>query len=187
MLEKGKKADKEKKDEVDVAEERRGKAVGAAFKDYRYKTDITRRKNILISSRNNQVSHVISGNYRSDTNDDAGTAVYCVSNRMYMRHLRGYDKSDEQTIPTMTPEQTQIPDLCSHIYALPSKGKTASLNHFVSNSTPTLLNIIQMSCSTTTLARADHLSGIVRNARKVRPFLQVIYLVVTTCADPFRP
>lgn len=126
-----------------------------------------RRKDLLIDCRNRQVSSVISSNYRSDTGDDAGAAVYCVSNRMYMRHLRGYDKTDTLSVPTMTIEQTQIPAICSHIYVLPSKGRTASLDHHVRVTIPTLLSIVQMSCSTTTLARANHLVGIVKKSRVV--------------------
>jgi hypothetical protein len=61
-----------------------------------------RRKDVLIACRNKQVSTAIDENYRKDTGDDAGAATYCVSNRMYMRHLRGYDKTDEKKAPTMT-------------------------------------------------------------------------------------
>lgn len=93
--------------------------------------------------------------------------VFCVSNRMYMRYLRGYDKDNEATVPTMTIEETQIPALCSLIYTLPSKGRTASLDHFVKVSVQTLLSVMQMSCSTTTLARVNHLTAIVRCARDV--------------------
>jgi hypothetical protein len=86
---------------------------------------------------------------------------------MYMRHLRGYDKTDILSVPTMTIEQTQIPALCSHIYVLPSKGRTASLDHHVRVTIPTLLSIVQMSCSTTTLARANYLVSIVEKSRAV--------------------
>ncbi|CAO2655631.1 Nn.00g044340.m01.CDS01 [Neocucurbitaria sp. VM-36] len=144
----------------------------------RRKKRLTRRKNglekqrkdILIASRNKQVTSITGRNYRDDTGDDAGAPMFCVSNRMFMRHLRGYDKTDERSVPTMTPEQTQIPALCSYIYVLPSKGRTASLNHFVHVTVPTLLSIIQMSCSTTSLARATHLTGIVQKSRKALEF-----------------
>jgi hypothetical protein len=98
--------------------------------------------------------------------DDAHVPVYCVSNRMYMRHLRGYDYDNADSVPTMSIEDTQIPALCSLIYSLPSKGRTATLSHFTTNSMQTLLNVIQMSCSTTTKARVDHLTAIVRRTRK---------------------
>jgi hypothetical protein len=126
-----------------------------------------RRKDVLIACRNKQVSTAIDENYRKDTGDDAGAATYCVSNRMYMRHLRGYDKTDEKKAPTMTLEETQIPAFCSHIYVLPSKGRTADLDHFVRVSIPMLLSIIQMSCSTTTVARISHLTGIIKKSREV--------------------
>jgi hypothetical protein len=86
---------------------------------------------------------------------------------MYMRHLRGYDKTDPTKVPSMTLEETQIPALCSYIYALPSKGKTAELDHFVRVNIPMLLSIMQMSCSTTTIARVDHLVAIMEKSRKV--------------------
>ncbi|KAL6712302.1 hypothetical protein ACN47E_000179 [Coniothyrium glycines] len=126
---------------------------------------VKERKNILIDNRNRQVSLALGGNYRTNTGDDAGAPVFCVSNRMYMRHLRGFDGTIEHMIPTMTLDQTQIPAFCSHIYILPSKGKTASLNHFVAVTVPTLLSVVQMSCSTTTLARANHLTAIVQDTR----------------------
>lgn len=118
--------------------------------------------------RNKEVTVAMSENYREDTGDDAIAAIYCVSNLMYMRHLRGYDKTDPLSVPTMTLDQTQIPALCSHVYTLSSRGRTSDLDHFVRVTVPTLLNIVQMSVSTTTLARVNHLTGIVQGARKVR-------------------
>jgi hypothetical protein len=125
------------------------------------------RKGIRIALRSKQVSRTINLNYRADTGDDSGASVFCVSNRMYMRHLRGYDMDNEQSIPTMTLEETQIPALISHIFALPSKGKIAELDHFVRVTVPMLLSVIQMSCSTSTLARVKHLTDIVQQSREV--------------------
>jgi hypothetical protein len=127
----------------------------------------SRRKDARIAYRSKQVAKVISQNYRADTGDDAHVPVYCVSNRMYMRHLRGYDKENVESIPTMSIEATQIPALCSHIYSLPSKGRTASLDHFAKVSMQMLLSMMQMSCSTTTIARAKHLTRILERARGV--------------------
>jgi hypothetical protein len=132
------------------------------------RTNLYRRKDILIASRNKQVAERVGDNYREDTGDDAGAATYCISNLMYMRHLRGYDKTDELSFPTMTLDQTQIPALCSHVYTLSSRGRTSDLDHFVRVTVPTLLNIVQMSVSTTTLARVNHLTAIVRTAQTVR-------------------
>ncbi|KAJ4381797.1 hypothetical protein N0V86_003162 [Didymella sp. IMI 355093] len=123
------------------------------------------RKGIRIAHRSKQVSRIISLNYRADTGDDAGAPVFCVSNRMYMRHLRGYDLDNEQSVPTMTIGETQIPALISHIFALPSKGRTATLDHFVRVTLQTQLSVVQMSCSTSTLARVKHLVDIVQKAR----------------------
>ncbi|KAJ4361430.1 hypothetical protein N0V95_001847 [Ascochyta clinopodiicola] len=124
------------------------------------------RKAIRIALRSKQVSRVIGLNYRADTGDDAGAPVFCVSNRMYMRHLRGYDIGNESSIPTMTLEETQIPALISHIFALPSKGRTADLEHFIRVTLQTLLSVIQMSCSASTLTRVKHLTEIVERARE---------------------
>lgn len=150
------------------------------------RANVSRRRDILIACRNKQVSAAIDENYRKDTGDDADAAIYCVSNRMYLRHLRGHDKSDDQQTPTMTLEETQIPDICSHIYVLPSKGRTADLDHFVRASIPMLLSIIQMSCSTTTIARINHLTAIIQQARQVCDY----YLLLTDyagCAHTSRP
>lgn len=125
------------------------------------------RRGIRMALRSKQVSRTIGLNYRADTGDDAGAPVFCVSNRMYMRHLRGYDPDNEQSIPTMTLEETQIPALISHIFALPSKGRTADLDHFVRVTIQTLLSVIQMSCSTSTIKRVEHLTRIVAKTREV--------------------
>lgn len=125
------------------------------------------RKSVRITHRSKQVGRIVGMNYRSDTGDDAGAPVFCVSNRMYMRHLRGYDTDNAQSIPTMMIEETQIPALISHIFAMPSKGRTATLDHFVRVSIQTLLSVIQMSCSTSTLTRVKHLVEIVQRARDV--------------------
>ncbi|KAI4944142.1 hypothetical protein J4E91_008997 [Alternaria rosae] len=131
------------------------------------KSDLAKqRKDILIVARNKEVTVAMGENYREDTGDDAIAAIYCVSNLMYMRHLRGYDKTDQLSVPTMTLDQTQIPALCSHVYTLSSRGRTSDLDHFVRVTVPTLLNIVQMSVSTTTLARVNHLTGIIQIARK---------------------
>lgn len=129
---------------------------------------------------------VIAQNYRADTGDDAHVLpVYCVSNRMYMRHLRGYEYDNADSIPTMSIEETQIQALCSLIYSLPSRGRTFVLDHFTEFSMQTLLNVIQMSCSTTTQARAKHLTAIVGAAREVLNFPYPY--VPVQCADIRRP
>jgi hypothetical protein len=147
-------------------------------------TNKARRKDLRIACRSRAVARVIAQNYRADTGDDAHVPVYCVSNRMYMRHLRGYDYDNADSIPTMSIEETQIPALCSLLYSLPSKGRTFVLDHFTKYSMQTLLNVIQMSCSTTTQARAKHLTGIVGAAREVLHFLYP-YMPVQ-CADVSR-
>jgi hypothetical protein len=136
-------------------------------------TDEARRKNERIAYRSKKVAQIIAENYRADTGDDASPPIYCVSNRMYMRHLRGYDGDNPDSVPTMSIEDTQIPALCSLIYSLPSKGRTASLDHFTKVSMQTLLNVMQMSCSTTTEARVKHLTAVVEAARKV---FEILYL-----------
>jgi hypothetical protein len=145
------------------------------------RTNKARRKDLRIACRSRAVARVIAQNYRADTGDDAHVPVYCVSNRMYMRHLRGYDYDNADSIPTMSIEETQIPALCSLLYSLPSKGRTFVLDHFTKYSMQTLLNMIQMSCSTTTQARVKHLTAIVGAARKVLHFLYPY--VPIQCAD----
>ncbi|KAF2130344.1 hypothetical protein P153DRAFT_375119 [Dothidotthia symphoricarpi CBS 119687] len=127
---------------------------------------VKQRRNIRMAMRNKRVGQGLEEGYRSNTKDDAGASAYCVSNRMYMRHIRGFDKTNEGKAPSMSREETQIPALCESIYILPSKGKTASLDHFVRNTVPTLLSIIQTSCSTTTLTRVNHLTSIVKKSRR---------------------
>jgi hypothetical protein len=136
-------------------------------------TNMHRRKDILIAARNKEIASVVGENYRENTGDDAGAAMYYVSNLMYMRHLRGYDTMDELSVPTMTLDEPQISALCSHIYALPSRGRTSDLDHSVRITAPSLLNIVQMSVSTTILARVNHLTAIIRKAQMVRTIDEV--------------
>ena len=103
--------------------------------------------------------------YKVKTRDDARVPVFCVSNRAYMKYIRGYEGDEEP--PAMDLVETQLPLLRSFIYALPSSGKFATLGHFCNVSLPTLLNVIQMSCSTTTLARNDHLIEVINIAKVV--------------------
>ncbi|KAF2853205.1 hypothetical protein T440DRAFT_390747 [Plenodomus tracheiphilus IPT5] len=119
------------------------------------------RSGVRIACRNRQVADAMDQKYRIDTGDDGGAATFCASNRMYMRHRRGYNKLKVTTVPTMTVEETQIPAACAHIYAIPSQGKTDVLEHFITSRIPMTLNIIQMSCSKSTEARVTHILKIV--------------------------
>jgi hypothetical protein len=150
-----------------------------------HRTDEFRRKDVRIAFRSRQVAQKIASNYRADTGDDAHPPVYCVSNRMYMRHLRGYDYDNVDSVPTMGVEETQIPALCLLLYSLPSKGRTASIDHFTKVSMQTLLKVIQMSCSTTMEARVKHLTAIIKATRAVFYFSHLDMLV--RCADILRP
>ena len=99
--------------------------------------------------------------YSHNTGDDAGAASFCVSNRMYMRHRRGYNASNVEKAPTMKLEDTQIPAACRYIAGIPSQGRTAALEHFVLFKVPILLSIVQMSCSKSTEARIEHITKII--------------------------
>lgn len=111
-----------------------------------------------------KVKEALKRNYHNDTSDEAPVPVFTVSNMMYMKHRNGYEKSKG---PTMGLTEAQILDLCAYIYALPSNGKFATLNHFCRVKVPTIMSLIKMSCSTTTLDRKKHLVGIVNEAEKV--------------------
>ena len=99
--------------------------------------------------------------YSHNTGDDAGTASFCVSNRMYMRHRRGYNMTNLEKAPTMKLEDTQIPAACRYIAGIPSQGRLAVLEHFVLFKVPMLLSIVQMSCSKSTEARIEHITKII--------------------------
>jgi len=102
--------------------------------------------------------------YRADTGDDGGAVCFGISNRMFMRHVRGYNLKNPDKCPSMSLEATQIPALCSYIYGLPSQGKTAALEHFVRSKIHTYLDLIQMSCSKSTEARVNHVIKIIDHA-----------------------
>jgi hypothetical protein len=55
-----------------------------------------------LTCRNRQVPFGLDQNYRNDTGDDGGARVFCLSNRMFMPHLRGYDaKTPERLQPCL--------------------------------------------------------------------------------------
>ena len=105
--------------------------------------------------------------YSQNTGDDAGAASFCVSNRMYMRHRRGYNTTNPDKAPTMKLEATQIPAACTYIYGIPSQGKTAVLEHHVLLKVPMLLSIVKMSCSKSTEVRVKHATAIIDCTIKV--------------------
>ena len=84
-----------------------------------------------------------------------------------MRHLRGYDKGSPDKIPSMTIEETEIPALRAHIYAIPSEGRTKVLDHHVTIRIANLLTLLRLSCSMSTKTRADDLIQIVKRCQRV--------------------
>ncbi|RYN49159.1 hypothetical protein AA0114_g6729 [Alternaria tenuissima] len=119
------------------------------------------RRDVRIACRNRLVAAGMSRMYSHNTGDDAGTASFCVSNRMYMRHRRGYNIISLEKAPTMKLEDTQIPAACRYIAVIPSQGRLAVLEHFVLFKVPMLLSIVQMSCSKSTEARIEHITRII--------------------------
>ncbi|KAF2651015.1 hypothetical protein K491DRAFT_782176 [Lophiostoma macrostomum CBS 122681] len=116
---------------------------------------------VRIVARNKKVAHAVRQNYRLDTGDEARAPVFCISNRVYRKHREGYQISEA---PCMSLDESQAPPMRSFVYALPAMGKFATLDHYCGNSVHTLLSMIQMSCSTTTIARKEHLISIVRQS-----------------------
>jgi len=133
-------------------------------------TDRRRRSRVRVLCRNRQVAEAINKKYRTDTGDDGGAATFCVSNKMYMRHQRGYNKDVSDGIPTMSVEETQVPAACAYIHAIPSQGKVDVLEHFITSRIPMLLNVVEMSCSKSTEARVNHILEIINVAVKVRQY-----------------
>ncbi|KAK0645150.1 hypothetical protein DIS24_g8236 [Lasiodiplodia hormozganensis] len=88
--------------------------------------------------------------------------VFCVSNSEYMIHIIGYD---EEHLPKMSVEATEIPRLRSHIYGLPAKRKVMALSHHVKYVLPSLANNLAMSCSQSKLKRRDELKRIMNEAQ----------------------
>lgn len=124
-------------------------------------------REIRIACRNRQLAHALDMKYREYTGDDGGAIIFCVSNRMFMRHLRGYSRNSPNNAPTMSLAATQILELCRFIYGIPLQGKIAVLEDFVACTIHALLDLVQMSCSKSTVARVDHVIKIVDRAIKV--------------------
>ncbi|KAF1911042.1 hypothetical protein BDU57DRAFT_108689 [Ampelomyces quisqualis] len=117
-----------------------------------------------VACRNRHVALGLDQNYRNDTGDDGGAKVFCLSNRMFMRYLRGYNHKVPEKTPTMSLESTQVLAACAYLYGIPSQGKTAILEHSVVFTIPALLDLIQMSCSKSTEARVEYVLKIVDRA-----------------------
>ncbi|KAF1998322.1 hypothetical protein P154DRAFT_621882 [Amniculicola lignicola CBS 123094] len=144
------------------------------------------RLEVRVAARNKKVAATIAQNYRMDTRDDARVPIFCISNKAYMHHIRGYELDAP---PAMGLVETQVPTMRAHIYALPSIGKFGTLDYFCNNSMHMLLSVIQMSCSTSTLTRKEHLLRIVNKAnhdigkeitRLVRKYLSTEVAVLLT-------
>jgi hypothetical protein len=118
-------------------------------------------------SRNRHVTQTMESKYRSDTGDDNSAPSFCISNRMYMRHVRGYDMRSPDKIPNMSIEETQVPLLRAHIFAIPSEGRAKVLNHYIAIRMATLLTLLRLSCSMSTKARVDELIWNVNKCKTV--------------------
>ncbi|KNG49840.1 gtpase domain-containing protein [Stemphylium lycopersici] len=141
------------------------------------------RKEVRIVCRNRFVATGMNRMYTSSTGDDAGAASFCLSNRMYMRHRRGYNALNPDKAPTMKLEDTQIPAACTYISGIPSQGKIAVLEHFILFKIPMLLSIVQMSCSKSTEARVEHVTKIMDEAIKDVEFK--VEMMATKCRATF--
>jgi hypothetical protein len=120
---------------------------------------------LRILARNTKITNTLARNYRTNTRDDVRVPIFCVSNTEYMLHVAGTSPTD---LPVLSLANTQLPLFRAHIYAARSKGKFAALDHYSLHSVPTMINIVEMSCSTSNLDRKEHLVGIVNKASEVR-------------------
>ncbi|KAI4698775.1 hypothetical protein J4E81_005386 [Alternaria sp. BMP 2799] len=141
------------------------------------------RKDARIACRNRFVAAGMNRMYSQNTGDDAGAAAFCVSNRMYMRHRRGYNTKNLEKMPTMKLDETQIPAACTYIAGIPSQGRTAVLEHFIHFEVPMLLSIVQMSCSKTTEARIEHVTKIID--KSIKNLESRVRAVATKCNKTF--
>jgi hypothetical protein len=124
-------------------------------------------RKIRIVSRNRHVTRTMENKYRSDTGDDNPAPSFCISNRMYMRHVRGYDRKSPDKVPNMSIEETQVPLLRAHIFAIPSESRAKVLNHYIAIRMTTLLTLLRLSCSMSTKARVDELIWNVKKCKRV--------------------
>ena len=131
---------------------------------------LLRRDQIRILARNETVMQGLKENYKSLTKDKVELPVFCVSNSVYMDHVRGYDFSQP---PPLSLQDTDIPRLREYLYALPSKGKFATLQHYCSGLLMGVLNTMELSCSVSKLKRQDNLDQIVHQAHLVSWFFGV--------------
>jgi hypothetical protein len=64
------------------------------------------RWDVLHECRSRSIARKLDQKYRADTGDDGGAVVFCLSNRMFMRHVRGYDRKNPDKCPSMSLEAT---------------------------------------------------------------------------------
>lgn len=92
--------------------------------------------------------------------------VFCVSNSEYMVHVNGYD---EEHLPKMTVDATEIPKVRAYIYALPDTRKILAFNHHIKYLLPSLTNNLATTCSQSKLKRKEGLEKVFITAQEPIP------------------
>ncbi|RMY13686.1 hypothetical protein D0867_07381 [Hortaea werneckii] len=118
-------------------------------------------RNIVIRNRRNIA--VIQAKFQEAVRDPgAQIQVFCVSNTIYQKHMKGYDNNNP---PDLTVEATDIPRLRRHLFEVPAKRKLGALLKHCQRDLPRVLLAMDMQCCKTRLERKQDIE-----CKVIKPF-----------------
>ncbi|RMX86985.1 hypothetical protein D0868_15058 [Hortaea werneckii] len=130
--------------------------------------------NIVIRNRRNVEE--IQAKFRESVRDPyAQIPVFCVSNTIYQKHMKGYDNNNP---PDLTVEATDIPRLRRHLFEVPAKRKLGALLKHCKQDLPRVLLAMDMQCCKTRLERKQDIE-----CKVIKPFKEFKIALGTLSAN----
>lgn len=123
-----------------------------------------RRTAILVRVRNTTIRNKLQSWYLEATKDPNELPVFCVSSKLYIKHVEGFDASEA---PRMSVDMTEIPAVRSHMFSLIARsGKLEAFQRHCIG-IRLLLSQMQMSCiGSKPMMKRDHLLETLRKLKK---------------------
>ena len=121
---------------------------------------------MVVAGRNSMVKRTMIEKYKSITGDSGyEIPVFCVSNKIYGYHMKGYCKDKPLTL---TLEETQIPAFRRFLYSLPSTSRFKTLSNWCRHTIPSLITAAKVLCTKSRIERREQLEAILSQLHDVR-------------------
>ena len=115
--------------------------------------------------RNQKVTKIMRQNYIQLTQDRVPLLVFAVSNSDYIKHVNGYDLSEEIPISVWA---TGIPHVRRSLSKLPAKSRLDALRHYCHGTVEDLIGSLRNWSQQSTIQRRIELQDLVAKPRAVR-------------------